>query len=97
MLKSIAVESPSVSRSRSVEAGKNNPGQGEIRKSGSVVRTQYHSALAMQAARRMKTTREKRKTGQMVCHHLRMMLESVDPNARRHLPRVENNQYRLSF
>lgn len=36
-----------------------------------------HSALAMEAARRMRyarRTREKRKTALLVCHHLRMML-----------------------
>ena len=37
---------------------------------------QYHSELAMQAARRMRRTRQKQKTGQEVCHHLRMMLTS---------------------
>ena len=42
---------------------------------------QYHSEQAMAAARKMRSTREtsqKRKTGQMVCHHLRMML-SAEP------------------
>jgi hypothetical protein len=41
----------------------------------------YHSELAMQAAKRMRSTRQKRKTGQQVCHHLRMMLAS-DPSPR---------------
>ncbi len=34
----------------------------------------YHSVLAMEAARKMRRTRQKKKTGQEVCHHLRMML-----------------------
>lgn len=33
-----------------------------------------HSAMAMEAARRMRQTRQKRKTAVLVCHHLRMML-----------------------
>ena len=40
---------------------------------------QYHSEQAMVAARKMRSTRQKQKTGQMVCHHLRMML-SADPS-----------------
>ena len=36
----------------------------------------YHSALAMQAARKMRNSKQKQKTGQIVCHHLRMMLTS---------------------
>ena len=36
----------------------------------------YHSELAMQAARKMRNSKQKQKTGQMVCHHLRMMLTS---------------------
>lgn len=38
----------------------------------------YHSELAMQAARKMRRTKQKLKTGQEICHHLRMMLAS-DP------------------
>lgn len=36
--------------------------------------SQYHSALAMHAARQMRSSRQKLKTGRQVCHHLRMML-----------------------
>ena len=36
----------------------------------------YHSVLAMEAARKMRRTRQKKKTGQEVCHHLKMMLTS---------------------
>ena len=39
---------------------------------------QYHSEQAMVAARKMscaKHTKHKRQTGQMVCHHLKMMLQ----------------------
>ena len=37
---------------------------------------EYHSALAMEAARKMRRTQKKRETGQAVCHHLKMMLAS---------------------
>lgn len=37
---------------------------------------EYHSVLAMEAARKMRRTRKKRETGQAVCHHLKMMLAS---------------------
>ena len=38
---------------------------------------QYHSEQAMVAARKMRSTKytkQKRQTGQVVCHHLKMML-----------------------
>ncbi|MBT4161645.1 MAG: hypothetical protein HOC70_14500 [Gammaproteobacteria bacterium] len=38
---------------------------------------QYHSEKAMAAARKMRRTRQKQRTGQVVCHHLRMMLASA--------------------
>lgn len=37
---------------------------------------EYHSVLAMEAARKMRRTRQKLRTGQQVCHHLKMMLAS---------------------
>lgn len=37
---------------------------------------EYHSVLAMEAARKMRRTQKKRETGQTVCHHLKMMLAS---------------------
>ena len=40
---------------------------------------EYHSLLAMEAARKMRRTRQKRKTGQEVCHHLKMMLAEPLP------------------
>ena len=43
------------------------------------VNARYHSELAMQAARKMRRTRQKLKTGQLVCHHLRLMLASDKP------------------
>ncbi len=57
---------------------------------------EYHSVLAMEAARKMRRTQKKRETGQTVCHHLKMMLASepvpvcplkvtVNPNG--HTPR----------
>ena len=42
---------------------------------------QFHSQQAMVAARKMRTTKRsdlKRRTGQMVCHHLKMMLNEVE-------------------
>lgn len=45
---------------------------------------QYHSQQAMAAARKMRQTKrkqQKQKTGQMVCHHLRMMLNSEPDSA----------------
>jgi uncharacterized CHY-type Zn-finger protein len=41
-----------------------------------------HSEMAMHAAKKMRRSKQKRKTGRVVCHHLRMMLsanESVPP------------------
>lgn len=40
------------------------------------ISARYHSELAMAAAKKMRRSRQKLKTGQMVCHHLRMMLAS---------------------
>ena len=33
-----------------------------------------HSAMAMKAAKQMRRSKQKQKTGRVVCHHLRMML-----------------------
>lgn len=40
------------------------------------MQAQYHCEQAMAAAKKMRSTKQKRKTGQMVCHHLRMMLNA---------------------
>lgn len=37
-----------------------------------------HSALAMQAAKRMRHIKYKRKNSRVICHHLLMMLNSED-------------------
>ena len=37
---------------------------------------EYHSVLAMEAARKMRRTCRKKQTGQEVCRHLKMMLAS---------------------
>ncbi len=37
-----------------------------------------HSDLAMRAAKRIKGSKNKRKTSHLVCHHLRMMLSSPE-------------------
>ncbi len=57
----------------------------------------YHSELAMQAAKKMRQTNQKRKTGHLVCQHLQMMLENdtslpPKPTAGRH-----KHQYRLGL
>jgi hypothetical protein len=41
-----------------------------------------HSDLAMRAAKRIKGSKNKRKTSQLVCHHLRMMLSSPEAQPR---------------
>jgi len=53
----------------------------------------YHSLLAMEAARKMRRTRQKRKTGQEVCHHLKMMLAEPVPERE---TRTES-QFQLGF
>lgn len=43
-----------------------------------------HSEMAMHAAKKMRRSRQKLKTGRVVCHHLRMMLaanEAIEPFA----------------
>ena len=59
------------------------------------VSARYHSELAMQAAKRTRSSRHKQKTGQEVCHHLRMMLR-CDPGNRGAANNVEP-QYELGF
>ena len=56
----------------------------------------YHSELAMKAARKMRRTRQKLKTGQEVCHHLRMMLSS-DPVPMRDTAAEQQPQRALGF
>ena len=73
--------------------------QASGRRQGDVERettgTRYHAELAMKAARKMRSTRQKRKTGHIVCHHLKMMLDSDDRPMTRCPGKA--NQYRLSF
>ena len=57
---------------------------------------EYHSILAMEAARKMRRTRQKRKTGQEVCHHLKMMLAEPLPAPERNRRRSES-QFNLGF
>jgi len=65
-----------------------------------VVQAKYHSVLAMEAARKMGRSRQKLRTGQEVCHHLKMMLAS-DPSPRESVLRKEaacaEPQFRLGF
>ena len=64
------------------------------------VQAKYHSVLAMEAARKMGRSRQKLRTGQEVCHHLKMMLAS-DPSPRESVLRKEaacaEPQFRLGF
>ena len=80
----------------SSQSGNADAQQGETQTQGA----QYHSELAMQAARKMRRTRQKQKTGQIVCHHLKMMLASDDNAIHRPVPSVDQSdqqQYRLGF
>ena len=59
-----------------------------------------HSRLAMQAAKRMKSSKDKLRTGRLVCLHLKSLLASTQyPDTMPHLagatPSVENRQYPL--
>ena len=64
------------------------------------IHAKYHSVLAMEAARKMRRSRQKLKTGQQVCHHLKMMLAS-DPLPREAVPREQTagaeTQFWLGF
>ena len=59
-----------------------------------------HSRLAMQAAKRMKSSKDKRRTGRLVCLHLRSLLTAAQfPEALPQRPvgtqSIENRQYPL--
>ncbi len=64
------------------------------------IHAKYHSVLAMEAARNMRRSRQKLRTGQKVCHHLKMMLAS-DPSPRESASRERvagaEPQFRLGF
>ena len=55
----------------------------------SAINGEYHSQLAMHAAKRMRRSKQKLKVGQEVCHHLRMMLASK-PADNRYILRSDN-------
>ena len=59
-----------------------------------------HSRLAMQAAKRMKSSKDKLRTGRLVCLHLKSLLASTQyqetmPHLAGATPSVENRQYPL--
>ncbi|MCH7743037.1 MAG: hypothetical protein IIB71_10310 [Proteobacteria bacterium] len=60
-----------------------------------------HSKMAMQAAKHMRRSKQKQKTGRVVCHHLRMMLVTELPVARSFLsgrsPKPGGKQFALGF
>ena len=60
------------------------------------IHAKYHSVLAMEAARKMRRSRQKLRTGQEVCHHLKMMLAS-DPSPRGSVPTETGCWYRTSI
>lgn len=64
------------------------------------IQAKYHSIRAMEAAQKMGRSRQKRRTGQEVCHHLKMMLSSdLPPRAavsRKQVTGLEP-QFRLGF
>jgi len=64
------------------------------------IQATYHSIRAMEAAQKMGRSRQKRRTGQEVCHHLKMMLSSdLPPRAavsRKQVAGLEP-QFRLGF
>lgn len=64
------------------------------------IHAKYHSVLAMEAARKMRRTRQKLKTGQQVCHHLKMML-AIEPFPQSSLScgqaGAATSQFRLGF
>ena len=60
--------------------------QDPLQESGSYTATQStsslglcHSEMAMHAAKKMRRSKQKQKTGRDVCHHLRMMLAANEP------------------
>ena len=64
------------------------------------IQAKYHSVLAMEAARKMGRSRQKLRTGQEVCHHLKMMLASdLSPRASVSRKRAAGteSQFRLGF
>jgi hypothetical protein len=64
------------------------------------IHAKYHSVLAMEAAKKMRRSRQKLRTGQKVCHHLKMMLAS-DPAPRESVSRQRaagaEPQFQLGF
>lgn len=60
-----------------------------------------HSEMAMQAAKLMRHSKQKQKTGRVVCHHLRMMLVTDQLVARSFLsgssPKAGEKQFALGF
>ena len=72
----------------------------EVAAPKAAIHAKYHSVLAMEAARKMRRSRQKLRTGQEVCHHLKLMLAS-DPAPRQSARRAQvagaEPQFRLGF
>ncbi len=63
-----------------------------------------HSEMAMRAARAMRRSKQKKRTGRAVCHHLRMMLAANGQGLAHRMASVEprgqspqENQFSLTF
>jgi hypothetical protein len=72
-------QSPSHQRSSLVNASQVSASQARRQHMASSLVGLNHSLMAMQAAKRMRNSKQKRKVGHVVCHHLRMMLKADEP------------------
>ena len=61
-----------------------------VLRSAAVSQGLEHSEKAMSLSRKMRQSRHKRKTGQVICHHLRMMLAEDLPREKLVRPRLAN-------
>lgn len=75
---------------RANQPGANNP-------TGKITSARYHSALAMEAAKKMRRSRQKYKTGHLVCYHLQRMLESTEALPSKPSHGHHEAQYHLGF
>jgi hypothetical protein len=72
-------QGPSYQRSSLVSASPVSSSQARRQHMASSLVGLNHSLMAMQAAKRMRNSKQKRKIGHVVCHHLRMMLKADEP------------------
>jgi hypothetical protein len=72
-------QGPSHQRSSQLSASQVSASQARRQHMASSLVGLNHSLMAMQAAKRMRNSKQKRKIGHVVCHHLRMMLKADEP------------------